>query len=52
MYGRGVASIAEQTGATIPEAQKIIDDFYNGFPKVKHWTEELKSMLLIFTATD
>ena len=30
MYGRGVASIAEQTGCTIPEAQKIIDDFYNG----------------------
>lgn len=43
MYGRGVASIAEQTGATIPEAQKIIDDFYNGFPKVKQWTEETQA---------
>ena len=40
MYGRGVASIAEQTGCTIPEAQKIIDDFYKGFPKVKQWTQE------------
>lgn len=40
MYGRGVASIAEQTGSTIPEAQKIIDDFYGNFPKVKKWTEE------------
>lgn len=40
MYGRGVASIAEQTKSTIEEAQKIIDDFYKGFPKVKTWTEE------------
>lgn len=40
MYGRGVASIAEQTGSTIPEAQKIIDDFYGNFPQVKKWTEE------------
>lgn len=43
MYGRGVASIAEQTGCTIPEAQKIIDDFYNGFPKVKQWTDETQA---------
>ena len=40
MYGRGVASIAEQTGSSIPEAQKIIDDFYGNFPKVKKWTDE------------
>ena len=43
MYGRGVASIAEQTGSTFDEAQKIIDDFYSGFPKVKEWTEESQS---------
>lgn len=40
MYGRGVASIAEQTGTTIPEAQKIIDDFYKSFPAVKKWTDD------------
>ncbi len=40
MYGRGIASIAEQTGCTLQEAQKIIDDFYKGFPAVKKWTEE------------
>ena len=40
MYGRGVASIAEQTGSSIQEAQKIIDDFYTNFPKVKKWTDE------------
>ena len=39
MYGRGVASIAVQIGGTPQEAQKIVDDFYNGFPKVKKWTD-------------
>lgn len=39
MYGRGVASIAEQIGGSIQEAQKIVDDFYNGFPKVKKWMD-------------
>lgn len=43
MYGRGVASIAEQTGCTIQEAQKIIDDFYKGFPAVKKWTDETQA---------
>ena len=40
MYGRGVASIAEQIGGTIQEAQKIVDDFYTSFPKVKNWITE------------
>lgn len=40
MYGRGVASIAEQIGSSTKEAQKIVDDFYNGFPKVKKWVTE------------
>ena len=40
MYGRGVASIADQIGGTFDEAQKIIDDFFEGFPNVKTWTEE------------
>ena len=40
MYGRGVASIADQTGCSVQEAQKIIDDFYRGFPAVKKWTDE------------
>ena len=39
MYGRGAASIAEQIGESYQEAQKIIDDFYNGFPKVKEWMD-------------
>lgn len=39
MYGRGVVSIAEQTGGTIQEAQGIIDNFYKSFPKVKDWMD-------------
>lgn len=40
MYGRGANSIAEQIGSDLAGAQKIIDDFYNGFPKVKQWTDK------------
>lgn len=40
MYGRGAASIAEQIGSTVPEAQKIVDDFFKGYPKVKQWIDK------------
>lgn len=40
MYGRGVASIAENLGITFPEAQEIIDSFYKSFPKVKGWMDQ------------
>ncbi len=40
MYGRGVASIAEQIGGTIQDAQRIVDDFYKSFPQVKTWMDE------------
>ena len=43
MYGRGVASIAEQIGGTTKDAQKIIDDFYSSFPKVKNWMDDTLS---------
>ena len=39
MYGRGAASVAEQIGQTLEEAQAIIDRFYEGFPKVKEWVD-------------
>lgn len=39
MYGRGVSSIAEQMKMTTEEAQKIIDDFFLGFPKVKEFVQ-------------
>lgn len=40
MYGMGPASLAESINGTVQEAQKIIDDFYTGFPKVKKWIDE------------
>ena len=43
LYGRGVNSIAEQIGGTYEEAQKIIDDFFKGFPKVKQWIDKTQT---------
>lgn len=40
MYGRGVASIAEQIHGTVEEAQTIIDNFYKAYPKVKVWMDK------------
>lgn len=40
MYGRGAPSIAEQIHSSVEEAQKIINDFYAQFPKVKAWTDK------------
>lgn len=39
MYGRGVASIAEQMKLTKEQAQQVIDDFFTEFPKVKEFVE-------------
>lgn len=43
MYGRGVASIAEQIGKSTEEAQEILDKFYREFPAVKEWTEKTQA---------
>lgn len=40
MYQRGAASVAEQIGQTVEEAQDIIDKFFDGFPKVKVWVDK------------
>ncbi len=40
LYGRGTGSIAEQLGLEYNETQKIIDDFFASFPKIKQWTTE------------
>lgn len=39
MYGMGAASIAILINGTLKEAQKIIDDFYGAYPKVKQWID-------------
>lgn len=43
MYGRGVASVAEQIHSTKEEAQKIIDDFYVSYPTIKNYTEYVQN---------
>ena len=40
MYGMGAQSIALTIKGTLEEAQKIIDDFYASFPKVKTWIDQ------------
>lgn len=42
-YGAGKEKIASDLRITIPEAKKLIDDFYNAYPSVKIWQN---SMLL------
>lgn len=37
LYGRGSDSIAEQLGITKEDAEKLTDDFFSGFPKIKEW---------------
>lgn len=41
MYGRGAKAIAEQLNCSKKEAQKIIDQFYNAFPKVHQWMDRI-----------
>lgn len=43
MYGRGVYSIADEFGGSIANAQKIVDNFYKAYPKVKKWVEETEN---------
>jgi DNA polymerase-1 len=43
MYGQGVTAVAESIGSTIQEAQAIINEFYDSFPKVKGWMDETVS---------
>lgn len=39
MYGRGTTSVAEQLHMTTEEAQKIIDDFFEAYPRIKQFVE-------------
>lgn len=43
MYGRGIASIAEQLHCSIEEAQQISDNFFESFPKAKSWMDNCVS---------
>ena len=43
MYGRGQASIAEQTGSTQEEAKALIETFYNEFPNIRKWMNKVEN---------
>ena len=40
MYGMSTQAIANKLKCSVDEAQGIVDSFYNGFPKVRQWTDE------------
>lgn len=42
LYGMGVPAIAERLNISKQEAQKILNDFYAGFPGVKSWMEDTR----------
>lgn len=44
-YQMGSKTLAESIGCTKEEAQKIIDDFYHRFPKVRDWVENTLSFV-------
>lgn len=41
MYGRGAKAIAEQLGCSATQAQKIVDTFFDSFPQVKKWMNQV-----------
>ena len=38
-YGAGAGKIAQDLKITIPEAEKLINDFYTAYPKAKEWQD-------------
>ena len=40
LYGRGTASVAEQIGESVKDAQVLVDKFFQGFPKLKTWMDK------------
>ena len=42
MYGRGPSAIAEQLSISVQQAQGIINQFYESFPKVKDYVENVQ----------
>lgn len=47
LYGMGANLLAENLGCTVKEADKIVKDFYTGFPKVQEWIKKTESDAMI-----
>ena len=43
LYGMATPSLAEKLKCSVPEAQKIVEDFFNSFPNIKKWMSETES---------
>ncbi len=39
LYGAGSSKVASDLRITIPEAEKLINDFYTAYPKAKEWQD-------------
>ena len=44
-YGMSAHTLASRMDLSVDEAKQIIEDFYNGFPNIKSFTEESQQML-------
>ena len=44
MYGRGTASVAEQLNMSTEEAQQIIDSFFDSYPLIKVFIEDMQKL--------
>lgn len=38
-YGMTVQSLAQSIKSSVPEAQKVLDSFYDGFPAIRKWKD-------------
>lgn len=45
MYRRGAKSIAEKKGIPIEDAEEMIEHFYQAYPRVREWQEEVLDLL-------
>ena len=45
-YGRGAASIAEQTGRTLAEVENLLRGYRDGYPALARWQEGLRTAAL------
>ncbi len=48
VYGMGARAFARQTGVSFEEAEKFIEEYFNDFPRVREWQEEIKQQARTF----
>lgn len=43
MYGMGARGLARDVGISVADAKKFIEAYFEGFPRVREWMDEIKS---------